>query len=121
MDENKKEMTPEEMMKNLAPYPKRAADPGRVRSPAEGIYAGPVMPVAMVTYAGPQMMNNGQGFQAMFLVQPSGEMPRQESSEKPAGGKCVMCGYDNPEGSRFCCECGNPLVGKAGGGTDNSQ
>ena len=127
MDENKRELTPEEIMKNAAPYPDRAADAETDLPPAEGVYAGPVMPVAMMTYAGPQMMNNGEGFQNMFPVQLPMDMFRQETQEKPesseetVGGKCEMCGYNNPEGSRFCSECGYPLTGSDDVGTGDRQ
>jgi hypothetical protein len=33
-----------------------------------------------------------------------------------AGAACAACGYQNPEGSRFCSSCGGPLAVGAGTG-----
>jgi predicted amidophosphoribosyltransferase len=35
---------------------------------------------------------------------------------------CIRCGQENPEGARFCSQCGNPLaVGSAEGSTETTS
>ena len=123
MDKNDNNPSVKEIMQNAAKYPERASEDSSERNTAEGIYAGTppapqpmgtvyAGPVAMMTYAGPDMMNNGIGFMTSGFG-----MPAMQPTPKPAPKRpddtdsvmCEMCGYFCSKGAKFCPECGHPL------------
>lgn len=116
MSENKKNPNAEELLNGTPKYPDRAKEPSVNYPQAQGVYAGPEMPVAMTTYAGPNMMNNNFG----FMFQNIGSVPQQEAQKKPEqnadlnGKVCGICGHINPEKAKFCGECGHIFGGKQG-------
>ena len=79
-DDQKKEQ--QEWLDKEPKYPQRAAGSSDETLPCEGVYAGPVMaPIAMMTYAGPQMMNGFPGpaaAGAFLTMQQAMEASRQE-------------------------------------------
>lgn len=129
MFNNKKDTDIEEILKNSPKYPQRAAqtDSDVIM---EDVYAGPEMPpeepsetlpetlpvmppempIAMATYMGPAMMNNGIGMP--FLYTPPAPTVQNTAPAQSSGSDskfCTMCGSRNSRDSRFCSECGNPF------------
>lgn len=125
MSENDKNESLEEIMKKTPKYPERALESSAMDPRAEGVYAGPspipqpmgavyAGPVAMMTYAGPQMMNNGMGFMSIdqLMQISSNQQPSAQNDPQPdySDSKvCEMCGSVNSKGSKFCSECGHEL------------
>ena len=110
MSDREKNPDMEEMIKNSAKYPERASDDSN-RSPFEGVYAGPQMPVAMLTYAGPQFMNNNIGISqgSPFALAPTMQQQLQFVNKTVGPDKkiCDKCGSTVAKESNFCPECGS--------------
>lgn len=140
MSEIKNDPQAEELLQNAEKYPERAADPSDESDQTEKaftdpeqtpppkrneyvapqglVYAGPTMPVAMVTYAGPGMMNSGMS----FIFQSAPPMPVQpQPAVDPDGIICEICGNTNPGNSKFCTECGHQLEGTIYEKTNNKE
>ena len=113
MSENEKKAGMEEIMKDEPKYPERASD--TPANPAAGVYAGPPpMPIAMTTYAGPNMMSNMNGA-FMFGGQKMniGSVQTPPQTVAPDSIFCERCGNPMPKNSRFCPECGTPVAQNA--------
>ncbi len=119
MSDNEKKTELGELMNQSPKYPERAAE--RTPAQCEGVYAGPTQmprskpsviaagvftPSAMMTYAGPGMMNQMAG---AFVALNSIPAEKTEQAPDPSHKPCRMCGFVNPGTAKFCSECGNPL------------
>ena len=90
------------------------AGPDYFEKNAAGVYAGPEffgIPVAppvennpATTYAGPEM--NGGVAVGAYAPEPEPEKIFEE-------GSCPVCGAKNPEGAKFCSECGTVLEARS--------
>lgn len=107
----------DEWMDKEPTYPQRAAEHRASIPNCEGVYAGPVpcMPMAMVTYAGPDMINSFPAAQPIFPVQPMNQAigadtaPRTNEDDLSDRQVCAVCGASCVTGAKFCSECGSIL------------
>ena len=95
---------PEEILKDSPKYPERAADVPAQQAFINGVT---ITPSAIMTYAGPGMMNSGGGL-SMFM---NLSAPSACSTQSMAGSEknCTQCGTVNPARAKFCTECGCQL------------
>ena len=124
---SEKEKNAQELLNGSPKYPERAAERSGEQPSCEGVYAGPeqmpvfaqpVQPIAMVTYAGPQFMNNGIPFQQLGAFAPAPQQPVQPTAQQEASCdkvQCSGCGSFASKGSKFCAECGRQLDTSDGG------
>jgi hypothetical protein len=83
---------------------------------ARAVVDGPAVPGGSVD-PGP---DGRLGFDALSPPAPYGDVPTQSRQAAPEPRRevgymplCARCGHANSEGSRFCSNCGNPLVPRA--------
>ncbi len=105
MSENEKKPFSKGFADDDPKYPERAAEVPSDRPASAGVYAGPVMPAAMVTYAGPGFMNNFGPAPIQNVFQ-----PRTPQSPGPDEKRCGVCGSINMKEAKFCMECGQKFA-----------
>lgn len=107
MNENEKKTNTDELLKNAPKYPERVQDLSAIQQQSidKNADAASQIPLAMATYAGPDMMNRGMFFPVGYAP----AMPQQPVV--PDGIVCEICGYINKKGYKFCTECGHKLDG----------
>lgn len=115
-----KDLNIQDILKDSPKYPKRAAKRPNDSAMCEGVYAGPeqmpdfakpVNPMAMMTYEGPQFMNNG----GMAFPMSAVPAPAPQQAADPNKKQCPICGNYVIKDANFCSECGSPMNRSDGG------